>query len=130
MSLHAEVASFLARFAAASERRDADAYADLFLRDPAPVVTWSDGEMAHDWLDVRVRVGRDFQRALVDRVVTHGVLAREVSDDVAVVAFDYDIHVRDLWGATSIAARHASLTLLRTKDGWRIAAAHFSAPRR
>lgn len=129
MRVEDEASAFLARLARLGEARDADGYADLFLRDPAPVVTFSDGERAHDWLDVRVRVGRDFERSFVDRIEVHDVFACEIAEDVVVAAFSYDIRARDMWGTSGTAARHASLTLLRTKDGLRIAAAHFSAPR-
>ena len=123
------VKEFLQRWAKASERRDADACADLFLRDPAPVVTFSDGQRAQDWLDVRVRIGRDFERAILERVEVHEVRAAEVAPDVCVAAFEYDMTVRDVWGVATQATRHATFTLVRTKDGFRIAAAHFAAPR-
>lgn len=124
----AAVEEFLARWARAGETRDAEGYADLFLRDPHPLVTFSDGSRADDWLDVRVRVGRDFERSIVDRVETHDVVSRDLGE-TTLVAFEYDMHVRDMWGTRSVATRRATFTLVETKDGYRIAAAHFSVPR-
>jgi hypothetical protein len=129
MDLQADVREFLARWALAHERRDPDAAADLFLRQPAPLVTFSDGDRAADWLDVRVRLGRDLERAIIERVDVHNVQARELNGDTVMVAFSYDLRVRDVWGSVADAHRHAMFTLVRTKDGLRIAAAHFAAPR-
>lgn len=123
-----EATRFLARWAAAAEARDADAASDLFLRDPAPVVTFSDGHRVRDWLDVRVRLQRDFERAILGRVAVHDVVAADVTEDVLVTSFVYDLHVRDPWGVETVATRVGSMTLVRTKDGWRIAAAHFGTP--
>lgn len=129
MTTEREVAAFLRRWAAAMERRDAEATSDLFLRDPSPLVTFSDGERAWDWLDVRIRLGRDFERAIVDRVEIHEFRHQDLTSDVLSVAFDYDLKVRDMWGTAAHASRHALMTLVRTKDGFRIAAAHFAAAR-
>lgn len=124
-----EAGRFLQRWADASRRRDVEATADLFLRDPAPVVTFSDGRRAGDWLDVRLRISRDFERAAIERVEVHDVVAQEIAEDVLVTSFVYDLHVRDLWGGGTVATRLGAMTLVRTKDGWRIAAAHFSVAR-
>ena len=121
-----EALRFLARWAKASEARDVEASADLFLRDPAPVVTFSDGERVRDWLDVRVRLQRDFGRAILDRVLVHDVSAAEPVEGVLVASFIYDLHARDMWNTAVVAVRLGSMTLVRTKDGWRIAQAHFS----
>lgn len=128
MHVRDEVRSFLQRWAKASEARDADAAADLFLRDPAPLVTFSDGHRVGDWLDVRIRLARDFGRAFIDRVEVHDIVAAELAPEVVAVTFVYDIHVRDMWGVENVATRLGSMSLLRTKDGFRIAQAHFSAP--
>lgn len=122
-----EVREFLARWAKTSERRDPEANADLYLRDPPPVVTFTDGERAQDWLDVRVRVARDFERAIIERVDVHELASHEVASGVHVATFEYDLYVRDMWGHGQHATRHATMTLVRTKDGLRIASAHFSA---
>ena len=124
-----EAIRFLTRWARTSEARDAEASADLFLRDPAPVVTFSDGERAADWLDVRVRLQRDFGRAIIEKVAVHDVVAVEPTEGVLLASFVYDLHVRDVWGTVVVATRLGSMTLLTTKDGWRIAQAHFSAAR-
>ena len=129
MSSREEAFRFLARWAKASEARDVEASADLFLRDPAPVVTFSDGERVRDWLDVRVRLGRDFTRAILDRVVVHDAVATEPAEGVVLVSFVYDLHVRDIWGTETVATRLGSMTLVETKDGLRIAQAHFSVAR-
>lgn len=121
-----EATRFLARWARASEARDAEASADLFLRDPAPVVTFSDGERVRDWLDVRVRLQRDFGRAILDRVLVHDVVTTEPADGILTTSFVYDLHARDVWNTAVVATRLASMTLVKTKDGWRIAQAHFS----
>lgn len=125
MTTEREVSDFLKRWAAATERRDAEGCADLFLRDPAPLVTFSDGERANDWLDVRVRLGRDFERAIVEKVELHEVRVEELPGDAVIAGFEYDLTVRDMWGQSQVATRHATFTLTRTKDGFRIAAAHF-----
>ena len=129
MKLQHEVRSFVERWAATMERRELEKCADLFLRDPAPMVVFSDGERAQDWLDVRIRIGRDFERAIVDRVEVHDLIVRELADAVVLATFEYDLTVRDPWGTSSHVTRHTTMTLLLTKDGWRIASAHFSAAR-
>jgi hypothetical protein len=120
--------AFLDRWAEATLARDAERASDLFLRDPPAVVTFSDGARSLDWLDTRVRLQRDLSRVAMERVEVHDVLASEPADGVLVVTFDYDMHVRDMWGTPSVAQRHATFTLVHTKDGLRIAAAHFSGP--
>lgn len=127
MSLREDVDDFLARWARLMEGRDVERHADLFLRDPAPLVTFSDGDRALDWLDVRVRLQRNLERVHVQRVEVHDVVVRALAEGVASVSFLYDLHARDMWGMGGVATRIASLTLVETKDGLRIAAAHFSA---
>lgn len=129
MIVQREVRSFLERWAAAMERRQLEQCADLFLRDPAPIVVFSDGERAQDWLDVRIRIGRDFERAIVDRVEIHELVVRELSETVVLANFEYDLTVRDPWGTSGHVTRHTTMTLVMTKDGWRIGSAHFSAAR-
>lgn len=125
MKMEQDVRDFLKRWAGATERRDVEGCADLFLRDPAPVVTFSDGQRAQDWLDVRVRIGRDFERAIVEKVELHALRVEELPGDAVIAAFEYDLTVRDMWGHAQTATRHATFTLTPTKDGFRIAAAHF-----
>lgn len=126
MTLEREVRRFLDRWASASASRDATASAELYLRDPAPLVVFSDGERTDDWLDVRVRLERDFSRALVDGVDVHDVDTRDLGQGVILVSFEYDLHARDMWGVATSLARRASMTLMHTKEGLRIAAAHFA----
>lgn len=130
MNAREEVEAFLARWARVTEAREPELAADLFQRVPAPLVTFTDGQRAHDWLDIRVRLGRDFERAIVDRMEIHHIEARDITEDAIAASFVYDLHARDIWGTAGIATRLASMTLVRTKDGLRIAAAHFSAPPR
>lgn len=127
MSLREDVDEFLARWALLMQGRDVERHADLFLRDPAPLVTFSDGARATDWLDVRVRLKRDLERVHIDRVEVHDVVVRELAEGVALASFLYDLHLRDMWGMGGVATRLASLTLVQTKDGFRIAVAHYSA---
>jgi SnoaL-like domain len=129
MDVRSAARAFLASWARAQEGRDVERLSDLFLRDPQPLVTFSDGERVRDWLDVRVRLQRDLERHLVDRVDVHDVMLEDLAPDTIAVSFAYDISVRDLWGHASTAARTASFVLVETKDGLRIALAHFSAPR-
>ena len=124
-----EVEEFLARWARAHEVREAEGAADLFVRDPDPLVTFSDGERARDWLDVRVRLVRDLSRAIIERVEVHDIQARALDRDTLICSYLYDMTVRDPWGTSSVATRFASMTLVRTKDGLRIAAAHFAVAR-
>lgn len=124
-----EVEAFLARWASLTQERDPERAADLFQRDPAPLVTFTDGQRAADWLDVRVRLGRDLERAIVEAIRVHHLEVRDVSEDAFAASFVYDLTVRDVWGITTTVTRVASMTLVRTKDGLRIAAAHFSVPR-
>lgn len=126
MSLREDVDAFLARWAGLMEGRDVERHADLFLRDPAPVVTFSDGTRATDWLDVRIRLQRDLERVRIERAEVHDAVVRLLADGVASVSFLYDLHVRDMWGMGTVATRLASFTLVETKDGLRIATAHFS----
>lgn len=128
MSLGEHARELVRRWARLLEGRDVEHHADLFLRDPAPVVTFSDGHRAADWLDVRIRVKRDLERVAIGRVEVHDISTQPIADDVVVVSFQYDLHVRDMWGMGSVATRAATFTLVETKDGLRIAAAHFSAP--
>lgn len=123
-----EVEAFLRRWATTTESRDAERCADLYLRDPAPLVTFSDGERCRAWRDVRARLGRDLARAIVERVEVHHLEVEPLAGDVLAASYVYDMHVRDVWGASVVATRLASLTLVRTKDGLRIATAHFSVP--
>jgi len=123
-----DVDEFLARWVRMTELRDPERAADLFQRDPAPLVTFTDGQRAADWLDVRVRLGRDLQRAIVERLQVHDVEVRELTEDVVAATFVYDLTARDMWGISATVTRLASMTLVRTKDGFRIAAAHFSVP--
>ena len=126
MSLREDVDEFLARWARLMVERDVERHADLFLRDPAPVVTFTDGARASDWLDVRVRLKRDLERVHIERVEVHDALVRELAEGVASASFLYDLHVRDMWGMTAVATRMASLVLVETKDGLRIATAHYA----
>lgn len=128
MSLLGEVEEFLGRWSRVTQARDVERVADLFERDPSPLVTFTDGQRAHDWLDVRVRLGRDFARAIVDRIEIHHLEARAISEDAVAVSFVYDLTVRDMWSLPATVTRCASMTLVRTKDGFRIATAHFSVP--
>jgi hypothetical protein len=123
-----EVEEFLTRWARLTQAREPERAADLFQREPAPLVTFTDGQRAHDWLDVRVRIGRDLQRAIVERIEVHHIESRDVGDDAVAVSFVYDVHAKDIWGVGAVATRLGSMTLVRTKDGFRIATAHFSVP--
>lgn len=121
-----EIRRFLDTWADTSRNRNVEAAADLYLRQPAPSVVFSDGARAEDWLDVRVRLDHDLSRVSIENVELHDVQWTEVADDVLACSFLYELHVRDLWGMPLVASRVASMTLVRTKDGLRIAAAHFS----
>lgn len=122
------VRAFLDRWAALAGERDVERYADLYVRDPAPVVTFTDGQRCADWLDVRLRLQRDFERAVIERVDVHDVVSQPLVTGVVGASFVYDLHARDMWGTGFTATRLATLTLLETKDGYRIASAHFSKP--
>jgi hypothetical protein len=126
VTLESEVRRFLDRWASASAARDPVASSDLYLRDPAPLVVFSDGERTDDWLDVRVRLERDFSRAFVDGVDVHDVDTRDLGQGVIVVSFEYDLHARDMWGVAASTARRATMTLIHTKEGLRIASAHYA----
>ena len=128
MDDRAEVLDLLRRWSAFTEARDPDRCADLYLRDPAPLVTFSDGERSRDWRDLRARLGRDLARAIVERVEVHHLEVGSLADDVLVASYVYDMHIRDVWGTSVVATRLATLTLVRTKDGLRIATAHYSVP--
>lgn len=128
MEIRRAAGTFVEAWARAQEARDVERLSDLFQRD-RPLVTFSDGQRASDWLDVRVRLQRDLERALVDRVEVHDLVVDAVDDHTALVTFAYDISVRDLWGTAVTATRLGSMVLVMTKDGLRIAMAHFSAPR-
>ncbi|MEA3201503.1 MAG: hypothetical protein QOE90_2931 [Thermoplasmata archaeon] len=122
-------ARFLDAWAHAQVDRDVERLSDLFLRDPQPLVTFSDGERVKDWLDVRVRLQRDLARQVVERVEVHDSVIEPWGEDAVLVTFAYDITVRDLWGTAVTATRLGSMVLVQTKDGLRIAMAHLSAPR-
>lgn len=126
MEAYAEVKAFLSQWARSMEARDVERASDLFLRDPSPLVTFSDGERVHDWLDVRVRLGRDFSRVVVERVEISDLVVHEIADGAYVASFHYDLHVRDMWSVAGVVPRLASLAIVLTKDGPRIAQAHFS----
>lgn len=126
MVLSGDAHAFLHRWASAIQGRDVERNADLYLRD-GPLVTFSDGERASDWVDVRVRLKRDLERVVIERVEIHDVVFRELAPDLANVSFVYELHLRDVWGMPAVATRLATMTLADTKDGLRIAAGHFSA---
>lgn len=126
--MSAGVRDFLRRWVDAQLARDPERSSDLYLRDPAPIVTFSDGARALDWLDVRVRLQRDLARVVIENVDIHDIAERELDETVTLATFEYDLHVRDVWGTPTLAHRRATMTLVFTKDGWRIAAAHFSIP--
>src|ERR1700737_94415 len=100
MDPRAEAEQFLARWAHAHETREPDKAADLYLRDPAPLVAFSDGARAQDWLDVRVRIAHDLSHAMVERVEIRDVVARSLDIETIVGCFGYARHVRDRWGPT------------------------------
>lgn len=126
MKAEASVHALIRKWAALSTARDAEGAADLYARDPQPIVVFSDGERADDWLDVRVRLQRDFARVMIERIDVHDVDIRELSDDVVLVSFIYDLHARDMWGVATTLERRALMTLIDTKDGYRIAGAQFA----
>jgi hypothetical protein len=128
MDIRREVEDLLTRWARVTQAREPERAADLFQRDPAPLVTFTDGERAADWLDVRIRIARDLERAIVDNISVHHLDVREISEDAFAASFVYELTVRDVWGLPSTVTRLASMTLVRTKDGLRIATAHFSVP--
>lgn len=129
LDVRREVEELLARWVQLTQERDTERAADLFVRDPAPLVTFTDGQRADDWLDVRVRMGRDLSRAVVRDIQVHDLNVRELTDEVIAASFVYDLTARDMWGTASTVTRLVTMTLVRTKDGLRIATAHFSAPR-
>lgn len=122
-----EVREFLARWSSTTESRDFEGHADLYLRQPDPMVVFSDGSLMGDWLDVRLRLQRDLERVHVRRVEVHDLVVHALAHEVLAATFQYDMHVRDMWGTDSVARRIATMTFCRTKDGLRIASAHFSA---
>lgn len=121
-----EVREFLGRWSRTSESRDIEGHADLYLRDPTPLVVFSDGSPMQDWLDVRLRIQRDLERVHVRHVEVHDLTVHDLGADIIAATFQYDMHVRDMWGTDGTARRIATMTLVRTKDGLRIASAHFS----
>lgn len=121
-----EVRALLEQWARTTERRDVERHLDVYLRDPMPLVVFSDGALVGDFLDLRIRLSRDFQRVMVRRCEIHDLVVQELSRDVATATFQYDLYVRDVWGTDATALRVATATFVRTKDGFRIASAHFS----
>ncbi len=121
-----EVRAFLAQWADTMEERSAQRHADLYLRQPAPLVMFSDAQPVGDWLDLSIRVQRDFERVHIRRVEVHDIVVQDLAPDVLATTFQYDLHVRDTWGTDATAHRIATMTLARTKDGLRIATAHLS----
>lgn len=124
----AEVQGLLDRWIDATLRRDPHAYADLFQRDPDPVVAWPSGEVTRSWKRVFEHVQREFYhtKTVVRRVDVHDLDVVQLTDDAALAVYQYDVHAIDLWGASVTAHRLATVTLARTKDGLRFAAAHFA----
>jgi ketosteroid isomerase-like protein len=121
-----EVRSFLQSWSRTTEERDVERHLDLYLRDPLPLVVFSDGQLVGDWLDLRIRLTRDFQRVMIRRVEVHDVVTQDLAPDIVAATFQYDLHVRDVWGVDATARRIATVTFVRTKDGLRIASAHFA----
>lgn len=124
-----EVRAFLDRWARTTEERDVERHIDLYLRDPLPLVVFSDGQLVGDWLDLRIRLARDFARVMIRRVEVHDLVVQDLAPDVLSATFQYDLQVRDVWGVDATAHRIASVTFARTKDGLRLAVAHFSERR-
>lgn len=121
-----EVRDFLDAWCRTTEARDLERHLGLYLREPSPLVVFSDGNAVRDWLDLRIRLARDFQRVMIRRVEVHDLVVHEVGVDAVAATFQYDLHVRDVWGVDATARRIGTITFTRTKDGLRIAAAHFS----
>ncbi len=129
-AIEKDVRVLLDRWVDATVKRDPQALADLFVRSPDPLVVWPSGEATRGWKDVFAHAQRELYHAkvLVQRVDVHDVIAIDVTADAAEAVFRYDVHATDLWGTSVKASRVATMTFLRTKDGLRVASAHFGAP--
>ena len=126
--LEGDVRALLARWTQAYVARDAAAYADLFHRGADPVVAWATGEVTRGWKPLFEHVQREFyhQKAVVKSVDVHDLSVARVHEELAEAAFRYDVLAVDLWGTTHTLHRLATMTLVATKDGWRVVGAHFS----
>lgn len=130
MKPETEVLDLLNDWVTATLKRDTGAFAELFVRsDPHPVATWSTGETSVGWSAIRDHIARDFQRGDlgIARVETFDVTPILVSSDATVLAFRYEMTLRDVWGTDNVLQRNATLTLKRMPFGvWKIVTAHFS----
>jgi hypothetical protein len=112
--------------------RDSAKYSDLFIRDPEPMVTWPGGEVSHGWQAVHDHALRELYHAkvVVEEVDLDEPHVVRITDDAYLTSFEYLVHARDFWGTMHTAPRRATLTLVATKDGLRIASAHFSGTKK
>jgi len=130
MMLDVAVAEVLDNWVTATLKRDAGAFADLFLRgEPHPIAVWSTGETSVGWTAIRDHAARDFSRG--DLGITKVEIFDEtqvtLADDAVNVVFRYEMVVRDVWGTETLLQRHATFGLKRMPYGvYRIATAHFS----
>lgn len=123
-----EVRTLLDEWVQATLARDAAQYADLFMRDNDAVVAWASGEVSHGWHAVYDHALRELYHAKVhiQDVDIEQPRVTLLGEHVMTTVFTYTIHFRDLWGTLNAARRLSTMTLVRTKDGLRIASAHFS----
>ncbi|MHB8605650.1 MAG: YybH family protein [Thermoplasmatota archaeon] len=124
-----EIRAVIDAWVHATIQRDANAFADLFSLDPEPVVVWSSGETSTTWKSVHAHAKHDFERGdlVIPKVDTYDLRTVDLAEGLVEVAFHYDMYVKDLWGHERRHVRVATMTARRTKDGWRITGAHFSA---
>lgn len=122
------VRALIDQWVQATLARDAAQYADLFLRDGEAWVAWASGDTSRGWNEVYDHALRELYHAKVhvQRVDVDPPHVVRLTDDALTAAFAYAIHYRDFWGTMHTTHRLATMTLIETKDGLRIASAHFS----
>ena len=109
----------------AVEAKDMDGLANVFRQDEHLTVCWSNGERSQGWDQVRRHIEKDFRQEVGLSMRLHDVATIRLGEDGAVLTYGYEITVRA--GEESVTCpRHASMTVYRDPEGWRVAALHVS----
>ncbi len=125
--LNSELQELLDRWVHAIESKDIVALAEVFRQNDDLSVCWSNGERSHGWDAVRRHIEKDFRQEVDLFMKLHDVETTSLGNDGAVLSYRYDITLRD--GRESVTcSRHASMSVHRDPEGWRVASLHVSTP--
>ncbi len=122
-----ELRELLERWVGAIEAKSLGRLADVFRQDDHLAVFWSNGERSQGWDRVRRHIEKDFRQEVELSMKLHEVTTTCLGEDSAVLTYRYEITVQE--GQESVTCvRHASMTVHRDPEGWRVASLHVSTP--